>query len=128
MIGVSGAKFHEETDFDVPRSLAPQNPSKKAEKLISETKTFWKKKIGVEKWNVPSSLKRVLAKFEAERSLVWGVNGRSKFRKKVSTVSVVAEFVWRIQNAHVHVLAKALAPLDKTARFSDMALAHLNKI
>ena len=50
MIGVSGAKFHEETDFDVPRSLAPQNPSKKSEKLISETKIFEKQKIfGVEK-------------------------------------------------------------------------------
>ena len=40
MIGVSEAKFHEETDFDVPRSLAPQNPSKKNEKLISETNLF----------------------------------------------------------------------------------------
>ena len=35
--GVSEAKFHEETDFDVPRSVAPPNPSKKSEKLISET-------------------------------------------------------------------------------------------
>ena len=50
MIGVSGAKFHEETDFDVPRSLAPPNPSKKSEKLISETKIFEKQKFfGVEK-------------------------------------------------------------------------------
>ena len=50
MIGVSGAKFHEETDFDVPRSLAPPNPSKKSEKLISETKIFGKNNFfGVEK-------------------------------------------------------------------------------
>ena len=49
MIGVSGAKFHEETDFDVPRSLAPPNPSKKSEKLISETKFFEKQNFfGVE--------------------------------------------------------------------------------
>ena len=49
MIGVSGAKFHEETEFDVPRSLAPQNPSKKSEKLISETNKFEKQTIfGVE--------------------------------------------------------------------------------
>ena len=48
--GVSEAKFHEETDFDVPRSLAPPNPSKKSEKLISETKIFEKQKLfGVEK-------------------------------------------------------------------------------
>ena len=50
MIGVSGAKFHEETDFDVPGSVAPPNPSKKSEKLISETKIFEKQKFfGVEK-------------------------------------------------------------------------------
>ena len=36
IIGVSGAKFHEETDFEVPDCLAPQNPSKKGEKLISQ--------------------------------------------------------------------------------------------
>ena len=30
-------KFHEETDFDVARSLAPQNPSEKSEILTSET-------------------------------------------------------------------------------------------
>ena len=40
IIGVSEATFHEETDFDVPRSLAPPNPSKKSEKLISETNFF----------------------------------------------------------------------------------------
>ena len=33
----------------------------------------------VQKWNVGDHLKRVLAKFEAERSRVRGVNGRSKF-------------------------------------------------
>ena len=50
IIGVSEAKLHEETDFDVQKWLAPQNPSKKSEKLISETKKFEKQKIsGVEK-------------------------------------------------------------------------------
>ena len=38
IIGVSGATFHEETDFHVPDYLAPQNPSKKNKKLISEIK------------------------------------------------------------------------------------------
>ena len=40
IIGASGAKFHEETDFDVPRSIAPPNPSKKSEILISKTNFF----------------------------------------------------------------------------------------
>ena len=35
--------------------------------------------FSVEKWNVGDRLKRVLAKFRADRSQVWGVNGRSKF-------------------------------------------------
>ena len=37
-IGVSGAKFHEETDFDVYNYLAPPKSRKNDEKLISETK------------------------------------------------------------------------------------------
>ena len=48
IIGVSGAKFYEETDFDVPDCLAPQNPSKKSEKLTSETQKF-ENKIDVKK-------------------------------------------------------------------------------
>ena len=36
----------------------------------------------VEKSNVGNRLKRILAKFEADRSHVHGVNGRSKLRKK----------------------------------------------
>ena len=39
IIGVSEAKLHEETDFDVQKWLAPPKPSQKCEKLISETKT-----------------------------------------------------------------------------------------
>ena len=38
IIGVSEAKLHEETDFDVQKWLAPPKPSQKYEKLISETK------------------------------------------------------------------------------------------
>ena len=34
----------------------------------------------VKKWDVGNRLKRVLAKFDANRSYVWGVNGCSKFR------------------------------------------------
>ena len=48
---------------------------------------FWKKShqqkcLGVEKWNVGNRLKRVLAKFGADRSYVRGVNGRSKFESR----------------------------------------------
>ena len=35
--------------------------------------------VGVKKWNVGDRLKRVLAKFEANRSYPRGANGRSKF-------------------------------------------------
>ena len=40
------------------------------------------KKNYIEKSNVRNRLKRVLAKFEAERSQARGVNDRSKFREK----------------------------------------------
>ena len=36
--GVSEAKLHEETDFDVQKCLAPPKPSQKCEKLIFDTK------------------------------------------------------------------------------------------
>ena len=39
--------------------------------------------VGVKKWNVGDRLKRVLAKFEAKRSHPWGVNGCSKFARKL---------------------------------------------
>ena len=38
-----------------------------------------KKYFCIEKSNVGNHLKRVLPKFQAERSYFWGVNGRSKF-------------------------------------------------
>ena len=37
IIGVSEAKLHEEADFDIQKSLAPQKPGQKREKLISKT-------------------------------------------------------------------------------------------
>ena len=48
-------------------------------------KSHRQKCLGVEKWNVGNRLKRVLAKFGADRNYVRGVNGRSKFRKIVPT-------------------------------------------
>ena len=46
IIGVSEAKLHEESDFDIQKSLAPQKPGQKREKLISETeKQIRKKKV-----------------------------------------------------------------------------------
>ena len=43
IIGVSEAKLHEETDFDIQKSLTPRKPGQKREKLISETE---KKRCG----------------------------------------------------------------------------------
>ena len=45
-----------------------------------DEKNCRKKWFNVEKWNVGNNLKRVLPKFEAERSYPRGVNGRSKIR------------------------------------------------
>ena len=70
IIGVSEAKLHEEADFDIQRSLAPQKPGKEHEKLISETEKQNPKKRGVEKSNVGNRLKRVLAKFHGRAGLV----------------------------------------------------------
>ena len=44
MIGVAGAKLHKEADFDVQKWLAPQKPSQKCEKLISNRKNKSRKK------------------------------------------------------------------------------------
>ena len=64
-----------ETRFDqVPGQPKPSSGGKRTFKV--------RKKIAkkfVEEWNVGDRLKRVLAKFRADRSQVWGVNGRSKF-------------------------------------------------
>ena len=70
IIGVSEAKLHEETDFDIQKSLAPQKPGQKREKLISETEKKNPKKKGVETSNVGNRLKRVLAKFHGRAGLV----------------------------------------------------------
>ena len=70
IIGVSGAKLLEEADFDVQKWLAHQKHSQTCEKLISERKTNPEKKSDVKKRNVGNRLKRVLAKFQAERSHV----------------------------------------------------------
>ena len=45
IIGVSEAKLHEEADFDIQKSLAPQKPGQKREKLISETEKQIRKKM-----------------------------------------------------------------------------------
>ena len=52
-------------------------PSSGGKRTFKVCKHF--ENIFIEKWNVGDRLKRVLAKFEADRSQVWGVNGRSKF-------------------------------------------------
>ena len=59
------------------------NSSKKNDADFFLKKNHQQKFLSVEKWNVGNRLKRVLAKFGADRSYVRGVNGRSKFRKIV---------------------------------------------
>ena len=49
-------------------------------------KCFSQKIFGIEKWKVANRPKRVLPKFHADPSFVRGVNGRSKFRKKIGNV------------------------------------------
>ena len=56
---------------------AQSEPSSGGKRTFKVCKHFEQNLI--EKWNVGDRLKRVLAKFEADRSQVWGVNGRSKF-------------------------------------------------
>ena len=74
--------FDKESASDAQNIVAPPNHL-----FIDFTLNLFGKKnrqkkfFGVEKWNVGNRLKRVFPKFRADRSLVWGVNGRSKFRK-----------------------------------------------
>ena len=56
--------------------------------------------FSVDKWNVADHLKRVFPKFEAERSHPRGVNGRSKFRKKIDVDK------WNVGNRPKRILAK----------------------
>ena len=86
---VPGAKFVKESDFDVKSRLAPPKSTENDEKRDSDTKKIRRQFFfGVEKSKVANRLKRVLTKFEANRSHVRGVNGRSKFdvrRRWIST-------------------------------------------
>ena len=72
--------FDQEYASDAQKFLVLQNAGFLKTKV---TPNFWKitqkNILGVEKWNVWNRLKRVLAKFRADRSHPRGVNGRSKF-------------------------------------------------
>ena len=70
IIGVSEAKLHEEADFDIQKSLAPQTPGQKTRKTDSRDRTKKMKKKSVEKSNVGNRLKRVLAKFHGRAGLI----------------------------------------------------------
>ena len=89
-ICLPGQKLRKEADLDVQKYLAPPKPSQKHKKLISETKHQKQIFSSVKKWNVGNCLKHVLAKFEADWSHVWGVNGPSKFEKKIEIASFEA--------------------------------------
>ena len=68
ILGLSEAKNCKEAAGDA--RFHPNSPKrdKKPEKRNAETEKFRKKKLGVEKSNVGNHLKRVLAKFRANRS------------------------------------------------------------
>ena len=77
---VPGAKFVKESDFDVKSCLAPPKSTEIDEKHVSDSENFRRNFFfGVETSKVANRLKRVLTKFEADRSHVRGVNERSKF-------------------------------------------------
>ena len=77
---VPEAKFVKESDFDVKSCLAPPKSTEIDEKHVSDSENFRRNFFfGVETSKVANRLKRVLTKFEADRSHVRGVNGRSKF-------------------------------------------------
>ena len=84
ILGASKAKFCRESFGEVRFCVAPQKPGKNDERrTFSDRKKITKTFFGVEKSNVGNRLKRVFPNFQAERSLVRGVNGRSKFSKKI---------------------------------------------
>ena len=65
-MGVSGAKFDAEDDFEVRLALAPPKPGQIDKKLNFVDFFFF----DVEKSNVRNRLKRVFPKFRADRSHV----------------------------------------------------------
>ena len=74
------AKRTSKSDFDVKSRLAPPKSTEIDEKHLSDTKKCRPKNfLGIEKSKIANRLKRVFPKFEANRSHVRGVNGRSKF-------------------------------------------------
>ena len=75
-----GVIFQGESDGDAQKFVAPPKRAIFNFMLTFCSENFIKKICsGVEKSNVGNRLKRVLAKFRGDRSLVRGVNGRSKF-------------------------------------------------
>ena len=88
-ICVPEAKFVKESDFDVKSRLAPPKSTENDEKRVSEPKMFVDLFFfGVEKSKIANRLKRVFPKFEADRSHVRGVNGRSKFWPVCETCAI----------------------------------------
>ena len=75
-------KCRESSETRFPKVSCQTEPSSGGKRIFKVCKNFETNSVfGVEKWNVGNRLKRVLAKFEPDRSHVWGVNGRSKFAK-----------------------------------------------
>ena len=65
-----------------PKTHSSSKYYEKRKKTVNKSENFSPKNCSrVDKWNVGNGLKRVVPKFEADRSYVWGVNGRLKFTR-----------------------------------------------
>ena len=65
-----------------PKMHSSSKYYEKRQKTVNKSENFGPKNCSrVETWNVGNGLKRVVPKFEADRSYVWGVNGRLKFTR-----------------------------------------------
>ena len=69
--------------------IAP--PENRFYKIMEFRKKVSKNKFGVEKRKIANRPKRFLPKFHADPSVFWGVNGRSKFRKKIEICELTVE-------------------------------------
>ena len=91
----SQESFESESESNISWDVCLNSP-KSGVCFFSEQKIFFwsnkftsKKVSGVEIWNVGDRLKRVLAKFQRNRSYPRGVNGRSKFSNKSQIFDVL---------------------------------------
>ena len=84
---VGAITFHDASANADQKFIAPPKRHVFEKSFSEKVLQFFFPKIcfGVEKWKVANRPKRVFLKFRADPSFVRGVNGRSKFQKKMPT-------------------------------------------